>query len=448
MGTIEERIYLNLFTPRGYQLPLFDAIENKGYHRVLAIMPRRSGKDVCAFNIIIRAALRRVAVYYYIFPTYSQAKKVIWNSITNEGKRFLDYIPPTLIASENSQDMRVTLTNGSIIQLVGSDNVDSLVGTNPYGIVFSEYALQDPRAYHFLRPVIVANGGFMIFISTPRGKNHLWDLLQIAKMNKEWFVYIKSVSDTRHISLEDIQKEREEGLMSDDLIQQEYFVSFDQGVEGSYYGKYIDRMRINNQIGIVPHEPGYKTHTSWDLGIRDSTCILFFQTIGTTVRIIDTYENSNYGLEHYVSVLNNKGYVYGKHIAPHDIKVRELGTGMSRLEKARHLDVNFTVAPDLSIVDGIEAVRSSLSKIYINYDTSKNLIKALENYRKEWDGRRSVYRDHPLHDWSSHWCDSLRYLCISLPKTKDGLSAQELDLRYQEAVLGPDYNFPRFYRQE
>jgi phage terminase large subunit len=448
MSTIEERIYLNLFTPRGYQLPLFDAIENKGYHRVLAIMPRRSGKDVCAFNIIIRAALRRVAVYYYIFPTYSQAKKVIWNSITNEGKRFLDYIPPTLIASENSQDMRVTLTNGSIIQLVGSDNVDSLVGTNPYGIVFSEYALQDPRAYHFLRPVIVANGGFMIFISTPRGKNHLWDLLQIAKMNKEWFVYIKSVSDTRHISLEDIQKEREEGLMSDDLIQQEYFVSFDQGVEGSYYGKYIDRMRINNQIGIVPHEPGYKTHTSWDLGIRDSTCILFFQTIGTTVRIIDTYENSNYGLEHYVSVLNNKGYVYGKHIAPHDIKVRELGTGMSRLEKARHLDVNFTVAPDLSIVDGIEAVRSSLSKIYINYDTSKNLIKALENYRKEWDGRRSVYRDHPLHDWSSHWCDSLRYLCISLPKTKDGLSAQELDRRYQESFLGPEYNFPRFYRQE
>jgi phage terminase large subunit len=411
-------------------------------------MPRRSGKDVCAFNIIVRAALRRVAVYYYIFPTYSQAKKVIWNSITNEGKRFLDYIPPTLIASENSQEMRVVLTNGSIIQLVGSDNVDSLVGTNPYGIVFSEYALQDPRAYHFLRPVIVANGGFMIFISTPRGKNHLWDLFQIAKMNKEWFVYIKSVSDTRHISLEDIQKEREEGLMSDDLIQQEYFVSFDQGVEGSYYGKYIDRMRINNQIGIVPHEPGYKTHTAWDLGIRDSTCILFFQTIGTTVRIIDTYENSNYGLEHYVSVLNNKGYTYGKHIAPHDIKVRELGTGMSRLEKARHLGINFTVAPDLSIVDGIEAVRSSLSKIYINYDTSKNLIKALENYRKEWDGRRSVYRDHPLHDWSSHWCDSLRYLCISLPKTKDGLSEQELDRRYQEALLGPDYNFPRFYRQE
>jgi phage terminase large subunit len=411
-------------------------------------MPRRSGKDVCAFNIIVRAALRRVAVYYYIFPTYSQAKKVIWNSITNEGKRFLDYIPPTLIASENSQEMRVVLTNGSIIQLVGSDNVDSLVGTNPYGIVFSEYALQDPRAYHFLRPVIVANGGFMIFISTPRGKNHLWDLFQIAKMNKEWFVYIKSVSDTRHISLEDIQKEREEGLMSDDLIQQEYFVSFDQGVEGSYYGKYIDRMRINNQIGIVPHEPGYKTHTAWDLGIRDSTCILFFQTIGTTVRIIDTYENSNYGLEHYVSVLNNKGYTYGKHIAPHDIKVRELGTGMSRLEKARHLGINFTVAPDLSIVDGIEAVRSSLSKIYINYDTSKNLIKALENYRKEWDGRRSVYRDHPLHDWSSHWCDSLRYLCISLPKTKDGLSEQELDRRYQEALLGPEYNFPRFYRQE
>ena len=195
MGVIEERIHLDLFKPRDYQLPLFDAVENRGYRRVLAIMPRRSGKDVCAFNIIIRAALRKIAVYYYIFPTYSQAKKVIWNSITNDGMRFLDYIPKTLIKSENSQEMKIVLSNGSIIQLVGSDNVDSLVGTNPYGIVFSEYALQDPKAYHFLRPVIVANGGFMLFISTPRGKNHLWDLMNIAKQNSDWFVYVRSLNE-------------------------------------------------------------------------------------------------------------------------------------------------------------------------------------------------------------------------------------------------------------
>ena len=344
--------------------------------------------------------------------------------------------------------MKIVLSNGSIIQLVGSDNVDSLVGTNPYGIVFSEYALQDPKAYHFLRPVIVANGGFMLFISTPRGKNHLWDLMNIAKQNSDWFVYVRSLNETRHIPFEEIQKEREEGLMSDDLIQQEYFVSFDQGVEGAYYTRYLDRMRINNQIGEIPYECGKQVHTCWDLGIRDSTCILFFQVIGTTVRIIDTYENSKHGLEHYIAVLHNKEYIYGKHIAPHDIKVRELGTGMSRLEKAKSLGLPFIVAPDVSIVDGIESVRSALGKIYINQSTCKNFIKAIENYRQEWDSRRRVYKDHPLHDWSSHWADALRYLCISLPKTRDGITAEEIDKRYQEALLGSDANIPRFYRDD
>ena len=127
----EERLILNKFSPRSYQLPLFDAIENKGYKRVLAILPRRAGKDICAWNLMIRAALKKIAVYYYIFPTYAQAKKVIWNSITNQGESFLDYIPASLVKSKNSQEMKILLANGSIIQLVGSDNVDSLVGTNP-----------------------------------------------------------------------------------------------------------------------------------------------------------------------------------------------------------------------------------------------------------------------------------------------------------------------------
>jgi phage terminase large subunit len=444
---IETRIKLDRFKPRPYQLPLFDAIEHKGYKRVLAIMPRRSGKDICAFNLIIRAALRKIAVYYYIFPTYSQAKKVIWNSITNEGIRFLEYIPRELIKSENSQDMKVVLTNGSIIQLVGSDNVDSLVGTNPFGIVFSEFALQDPKAYQFLRPVIVANGGFMLFISTPRGKNHLWDLLQIAQNNPDWFCYIRTLADTLHIPLAEIEKEKEEGLMSEDLIQQEYFVSFSRGVEGAYYARYIDKMRIKGQIGYVPYETGHAVNTAWDLGMS-STCIIFFQCIGTSVRIIDCYENSSVGLEHYIAILKSKEYLYGKHIAPHDIRVRELGTGISRLDKARSLNIQFTVAPGLPIIDGIEAVRTSLGKIWIDETHCKSFIKAIENYRQEYDVKRKVYRDHPLHDWSSHWADALRYLSISLPKTKDGLSPEDLDRRYQEAVMGCSANMPHIFRDD
>lgn len=444
----DERIHLNKFVPRPYQIPIFDAIENKGYKRVLAVLPRRAGKDICAWNLMIRQALRRIAVYYYIFPTYAQAKKVIWNSITNSGDNFLDYIPQSLLRNKNSQEMKLVLANGSIIQLIGSDNIDSLVGTNPYGVVFSEFALQDPKAYQFLRPILLANDGWMLFISTPRGKNHLFDIMQIANNNPAWFCYVRSVTDTGHISLHEIEKERSEGLMSDDLIQQEYFCSFDLGIEGAYYSKYIDKMRLQGRIGDVPHETGFKTHTAWDLGMRDSTTIIFFQTIGQTVRIIDCYENSKMGLEHYIGVLANKGYIYGKHIAPHDIKVRELGTGMSRLERARALGISFVVAPDLSIMDGIEAVRTTLGKVWIDETKCKPLIKALENYRQEYDSKHKVYKSNPLHDYASHFADSARYMAITLSKTKDGLSSEDIDRNYMDAKLGANAGMPSVFRDD
>src|ERR1044071_9388462 len=152
--------------------------------------------------------------------------------------------------------------------------------------------------------------------------------------------------------------------MSEDLIQQEYYTSFTMGVEGSFYAKYLDKMRVNGQISVVPWESAFKVHTAWDIGVRDSTSIIFFQTIGQTVRIIDAYENSKEGLEHYVKVIENKPYSYGRHIAPHDIGVKEWGSGMTRIEKAKQLGINFTVAPDVSIMDGIESVRSTFSKIW------------------------------------------------------------------------------------
>jgi len=449
MTKIETQIRLNKFLPRQYQLPILDAIENKGYKRVLAILPRRAGKDITAFNLCIRQCLRKICVVYYIFPTYSQAKKVIWDSITNTGERILDFIPPELVESKNSQEMKIRFTNGSLLQLVGSDNYDTLMGTNPQGVVFSEYALQDPRAYQYIRPILTANDGWALFISTPRGKNHLWELLQIARESPDWFAYKLSVEDTNHIPMEEIERERREGLMSDDLIMQEYFCSFEMGVEGAYYAKYLDRMRLDGRIGQVPWENGFKVHTAWDLGVRDSTTIIFFQVIGQTVRLIDCYENNKEGLEHYVKILESKPYSYGKHIAPHDIKVKEWGSGITRLEKARQLGVNFTTANDVSIVDGIEAVRTTLSKVWIDDIKCKELIKALENYRQEYDVKRKVYKNHPLHDFSSHFADSMRYLAVSLPKTRDGVSAQELERRYRAAMYGEhNANMPAVFRDD
>lgn len=445
---VETNIHLNKFQPREYQKPLFEAILSKGYKRVLGILPRRAGKDVSAFNLCIRCCLKEPCIIYYIFPTYSQAKKVIWDSITNTGERILDYIPEQVMESKNSQEMKIRFKNGSLFQLVGSDNYDSLMGTNPRGVVFSEYALQDPRAYQYIRPILTANGGWALFISTPRGKNHLWELYQLAQSSPEWFCLKLSIEDTQHISLHEIEKERQEGLMSEDLIQQEYYTSFDMGVEGSYYNRYLDKMRVNGRIGLVPWENGFNVHTAWDLGVRDATSILFFQTIGQSVRIIDCYSNSKHGIEHYAEVLNNKPYQYGTHIAPHDIRVREWGSGITRFEKARELGITFTLSDEITVPDGIEAARSLFSKLWIDEKNCADFLKALENYRQEYDSKRKIYKNRPLHDWSSHYADAFRYLAVSLPKTSDGLSAEDLDKNYREAVLGEKAYLPPIFRED
>jgi phage terminase large subunit len=443
---VETRIKLDKFTPRDYQLPILDAIENKGYKKVLAILPRRAGKDMTAFQLCIRQCIKKVCTIYYIFPTYSQGKKILFDAVDSNGFRVLDYIPNELVESKNAQEMKIRFKNGSLFQVIGSDNYDSLVGTNPYGIVFSEWALQNPFVYSILRPILAYNGGWCLFITTPRGKNHVFEMYQIALLSPDWFVYRLTIEDTNHISLAEIEKDRQDGTMSDDLIMQEYYCSFDMGVEGAYYAKYLDKMRINNQIGLTPWEPAFKVHTAWDLGVRDNTSIIFYQTIGQSIRIIDCYEKSKEGLEHYAKILQQKPYTYGKHMAPHDIAVREFGSGMTRLEKAKQLGISFTVTPNLSIEDGIEAVRSTLSKVWIDEVKCAPLIKSLENYRQEFDNKKKIYMPRPLHNWASHFADSMRYLCVSLSKTKDGLSAEDLDKRYNEAMYGNQHNFPRMFR--
>ena len=442
----ESQIILNKFQPRPYQIPILDAYENKGYKRIIAVLPRRAGKDVACWNLAIRQCIRRTIVCFYILPTFAMAKRIIWDSVLNNGMRFLDFIPSELVDSMNTSDMKIRFTNGSLLQLCGSDNVDSLVGTNPGLIIYSEYALQDPRAYQFMRPIVLANDGAMIFVSTPRGKNHFYELFNIAQDNSHWFSYRMTVEETGHIPLYEIAKERAEGLMSEDLIQQEYYVSFSAGVEGAYYTRYIDKMKLENRITVVPWETNYKVHVCCDLGMNDPTILLFFQVCGQVIRLIDYYENTDKGLDHYAKIISQKEYAYGSMFAPHDIAVRELGTGLSRLEQARKLGINFKVLPSIPIEDGIELVRATLSKVWIDEQKCTPLIKALENYRREYDNKKKVYKDHPLHDINSHAADAMRYLCMSLPKTRDGISAEELDRRHREAIMGDLGNMPEMFR--
>jgi len=434
---------LNNYVPRDYQKPILKALDS-GFKHIVAIMPRRSGKDITALNYMIREMFRNPGTYFYIFPTFALAKKVIWDSITSEGKPILDYFPENLVTQKNSQEMKIKMLthNGStsIFQLVGTKKIDSLVGTNPRGCVFSEYAIQDPGGYIFLQPILSENKGWTIFISTPRGKNHFWDMYKMATKSRHWFCYKLTLDDTKHISSENVEMDRL--TMSEDIIQQEYYTSFDRGVEGSYYSKYLDYSRENGRITSVPWDSSAKVHTAWDIGVRQNTCIIFFQLIGSAIHIIDCYsaKKMKMGIEHYAKELEKKPYDYGHHIAPHDIKVTEFGTGVTRLEKAAQLGINFTVAKKLKCEDGIEACRSLFSRLWINDKLCAPFLAALESYRQEWDQRKEIYRPTPLSDWASHYADAFRYAAVSLKVLERGTSAQELRMAYERVSSTPRRN--------
>lgn len=434
-------ITLDKFIPRDYQRSLVNAFEAGKVKRFVAIWPRRAGKDICALNLLVRSALKRVGTYFYIFPTFSSGRRIIWDAIDISGNRVMQYyIPEEIVESRNEQMMRIRLINGSQIQILGSDNFDnSLIGTNAVGMVFSEYALQDPRAWSFSIPILKASNGWALFCSTVRGRNHFYDLYNAVKDLPEWFCEKLTVENTKHISLEEIEKEISSGQISRDLALQEFWNDFNLGVEGSYYGKYIDDLRRKGQITSVMWEPYLPVFTVFDLGYNDPTVILFVQLHNNQIRIIDYYENNKKGLEHYAKVLKDKPYSYAKHIAPFDIAVHDLSTGISRWKMMHDLGITFMRYSDKapSIDDGIEAVRRALPRVWIDEKTCQPLIKSLENYRQEFDNKKKIYKSSPLHDNNSHSADAMRYLCVAVPKLQLNGSPEEINKRYNEAMYGP-----------
>lgn len=424
-----EKLTIPAFKPREYQLPFLAAMDS-GIKRSLLVWHRRAGKEITCFNEMIkRAYWHRVGTYVYFFPTARLGRRVLWDGMDKTGKRFLDYIPPQIIDGKiNSVEMKIRLINGSNIQIIGTDQIIN-VGINPVGCIFSEFALQDPYSWNYIRPILRENDGWAIFNSTPRGRNHFFDLYLMAKKNPDWFCQKLTIEDTHVISEEDIEKERLEG-MSDILIQQEFYCSFDQGAEGSYYAKYVNKAELEGRISKVSYDPMASVNTYWDLGIADSTVIIFTQNIGQEIHLIDMYINQGEGLNHYSKVVQDKAtegnWTYGDHCAPHDIRVRELGTGaQSRLQIARELGINFLVVPNLPIAEGIELTRGIFPRLWFDSDKCSYLIKALENYHKHYNEKLNVYSDRPVHDWSSHVADAVRMMAIMQNKKRGGSMSEE-----------------------
>lgn len=375
----------------------------------------QSGKDVTIFNWCIKSLMREPCTCFYIMPTYSQAKKVIWDSTTNDGIRILDFIPTELIAQKNQQEMKIRFINGSLLQLIGSDNIDSLMGTNPKIVVFSEAALQSSEAWEYIRPILKVNNGVAIFISTPRGRNYFFDLYQMAlEYPSEWFVQRLSYKDTGVLTDDDVAQEISQG-MSEELAQQEYSCSFERGIDGAYYGKLMNEMHQDGRIGDYIHDPHLPVHTAWDLGWNDPTAIIYFQIKDDIIKIIDHDEFRYTKFSEIKNYLDEKKYRYGTHLLPFDVAQNDgLSTGLTRFELLYDMGIEPTIVPKSNIPDGITAVRATMTSRLRISNRCKNLIKSIENYHREHDPIKKVYRDKPKHDWSSHSSDALRYMCEGL----------------------------------
>lgn len=413
----------NGWRPRGYQQPMWDALEG-GTRYISEIAHRRWGKDEVCLHWTATSAHERIGTYWHMLPMAAQARKAIWLAINpHTGIRRIDEaFPHELRKKTLDNEMFIEFKNGSTWQVVGSDNYNSLVGSPPVGLVVSEWALADPAAWAYLRPILLENGGWVIFITTPRGRNHAFKMHEMARKAPEtWFAQVSNAVETGRFTAEELERELKEyeaqygADHGHAMWSQEYMCSFNAANLGSYYGLAMEQAEKEKRIGAVPWDPSIPVHTSWDIGIGDSMAICFWQVGAGQVRMIDHYENQGFGLEHYAKVLQNKPYRYDSHIGPHDLAVRELGSGRSRAEIAADLGIDFTIAPRLTIEDGINATRLLLNRMWVDSTKCEKAINSLLQYHKSWNDKTQDWGDKPAHDWSSHTCDAVRYFAVSTP---------------------------------
>jgi len=405
----------NKWLPRPYQRPLWDALEG-GCKRAVAVWHRRAGKDATSLHWTTCAAFERVGVYWHMLPTIAQGRKVIWDGITKDGRRVLDAWPEELVAHRRNDEMKLELANGSIWQVVGSDNYNSLVGSNPVGVVFSEYSLADPAAWDFIRPILAENGGWALFIFTPRGRNHGHVLHQMAQHEPDWHCSLLTVDDTDAMPATAVDAERRAG-MSEEMIRQEFYCSFEAPLFGAYYAAEMLAAEKERICG-VPHQANLPVDTWWDLGIGDSTAIWFAQRVGKEIHLIDYYEASGEPLAHYAKVIKEKPYLYGEHAFPHDVKARELISGKTREEALESLGLSVHTVPIHRVEDRIEAVRSTLGQCWFDAKRCARGIEALRQYRKEYDESHQTFRTKPVHDWASHGADAFGIGVFHQPSVK------------------------------
>lgn len=402
-----KRVITIPYEPRDVFLPYHES--DKRFS--LTVAHRRAGKTVARINKLIRSALsctKQAPRFAYLAPFYIQAKDIAWNYL-----KF--YAGPALQGkAPNESELSITFPhNGAVIRLYGADNAERLRGLYFDGLAADE--AQDIRPStltQIILPALSDRQGWLDLSGTPKGwGNLLGETYKRAQGDDEWFVQVLKASQTGLIASDELERLRKS--MPRNEYEQEFECSFDAAITGAYFAEELRRLEGYGGITAVPYDPQFRVHTAWDLGISDSMSIWFFQIAGREIRVIDYYEASGYGLDHYSGVLTSKGYNYGQHFGPHDIEVREIGTGKTRREVAAGMGLNFDVLPALPVKDGIDAARMTIPRCVFDAKKCAVGLDALRQYREKVDEKRQISLG-PLHDWTSHAADAFRYLAVSL----------------------------------
>jgi phage terminase large subunit len=412
----------NKWEARQYQTPLWRYLHGGG-KRAIAIWPRRHGKDDIALHFTACAAHERVGPYWHLLPQQNQARKAIWDAVDpHTGQRRIDgAFPKELRETTREQDMLIRFKCGSTWQVIGSDNYDALVGSPPIGVVFSEWALSNPQAWSLIRPILAENGGWAIFITTPRGRNHAHRMFEMAGKSNEWFSERLVATETGVFSADVLETERRELISErgeedgEAIFQQEYMTSFSAGLPGAYYARIIDRMETDGRVTSVPHDPSRQVHTAWDLGSNDQTAIWFIQKHGTGWAVIDYLAGTSSKIDRYIGELVAKPYIYGEHLMPHDADSETMLGSVKATAENLGLK-NIRVVPRTeSVANDINEVRQVLPLCWFDKEKTAPGVDALRSYRRVWDEKLHTYRDKPLHDWASDPADAFRTFAMGKP---------------------------------
>ena len=441
---------LNDFTIRKYQQPFFKAWVSGEKDRLIEIAHRRWGKDEIALRATLVKSYQRPASYWHLLPEYAQGRKALWTAVNpHTGKRRIDEaFPPETIESRDEQAMFLRFKWGSTWQIVGSDRFDSLVGAGVAGVVFSEWALANPSAWGYIRPMVEENHGWAAFITTPRGNNHAKSMYDMAKASPKWFAEVSSVHDTGALSAEQLDEALTEyqaiyGLdFGRALFEQEYLCSFSGAMIGAYWGAEVNKAEREERVCTFEIDWNHPVHTVWDLGKASNNPIWCFQVISGEPRVVDFYRPESDDLDDWVKWLDDQGYK-GNDYVPHDILVTEWGSKRTRMETLQGKRKHVKRIPRVSVADGLQAGRSTINaaRFYSGNDERGQRmalgIDGLKNYRREWDDELKTFRETPVKDWAEHIGSAFRYLGLAwrdIQPVKEKPKAPT-DLRYE---VGPD----------